>query len=134
MNGSETFLTSRGGEWVGVTFTLDEKVGSKLLAIIKASKRLKRSDHLLSSSVILASVLGLCDLEAFAEGDLSFLLSLLSFLGFLSGEGTEAGDLTEPWSSTAPIIDTLEGSTSSSESWEGVVSLIFASRFSFFNL
>ena len=77
MKGSDTFSTSCGGEWVGATFTLDEKVGSKLLAIIKASKRLKRSNHLLSSSVIFASVLGLCDLETFVEGDFSFLLSFL---------------------------------------------------------
>ena len=38
MKGSDTFSISSGGEWVGVTFTFEEKVGSKLLAIIKASR------------------------------------------------------------------------------------------------
>ena len=57
MNGSDIFSTVGGGEWVGVTFTFEEKVGSKFLAIFKASKRLKRSDHLLSSSAILTSAL-----------------------------------------------------------------------------
>ena len=61
---------------VGATFTFEEKVGSKLLAIIKASRRLKRSDHLLSSSANFSSVLSL---ETFVEGDFSFLLILLSF-------------------------------------------------------
>ena len=67
---------------MGATFTSEEKVGSKLLANIKASRRLKRSDHLLSSSANFSSAL--C-LETFVEGDFSFLLILLSFLGFLSG-------------------------------------------------
>ena len=69
---------------MGVTFTFEEKVGSKLLAIIKASRRLKCSDHLLSISANFSSVL--C-FDIFVEGDFFFLLFLLSFLGFLSGGG-----------------------------------------------
>ena len=116
---------------MGVTFTFEEKVGSKLLAIIKASRRLKRSDHLLSISANFSSVL--C-FDIFVEGDFSFLLFLLSFLGFLSGGGTGAGDFTDPCPSTTPITDMLDGSTSWSESWEGVESESFASRFSFLSL
>ena len=117
---------------MGATFTSEEKVGSKLLANIKASRRLKRSDHLLSSSANFSSVL--C-LETFVEGDFSFLLILLSFLGFLSGGGTTAGDFTAPCSSMTPTTDPLDGSTKScSESWEGVGSVSLASRFSFLSL
>ena len=94
---------------VGATFTFEEKVGSKLLAIIKPSRRLKRSDHLLASSANFSSVLSL---ETFVEGDFSFLLILLSFLGFLSGGGTAAGDFRDPCLSTTPITDTLDGLTS----------------------
>ena len=57
INGSDTFSTDDGGEWVGVTLTLAEKVGSKFFDKIKASKRLKHSNHLRSKSAILVSAL-----------------------------------------------------------------------------
>ena len=63
---------------------------------MRASKRLKRSDHLLSSSLKRSSGVGWLE-EAVAEGDFTFLGSFLhSFLSFFSGGGAEAAVLTVP--------------------------------------
>ena len=88
MKGSDPCSIEDGGEWVGVTLTLAENCGSKLLVRIKASSRLKRSPHFESKSAILSSVEDDGGFETVAVGDLSFLPTFLeSFLTFLSGGG-----------------------------------------------
>ena len=114
-----------------MTFTLEEKVGSKDLSNRSSSRRLNLSDHFWSSSAILLSVFdlvptGLVDLEV--EG--------LSFFHLFSG-GATVGDLTAPSSSTAQIIETDAGYTIVSLSLDGVESFLIpflASRFSFLSL
>ena len=59
-----------GDEWVGVTFTVVEKVGFKVLAMRTASRRLNLSDHFWSSSAIFISVV---DLLSAGFTDLSVL-------------------------------------------------------------
>ena len=77
MNGSDTCSTEDGGEWVGVTLTFAENSGSKFLDMIKASSRLKRSDHFESKSAILSSAEARGGFETVAAGDLSFLPTFL---------------------------------------------------------
>ena len=57
-----------------------------------------------------------------------------SFFDFFSGGATGEGDLTVPWSSTAPITETDAGSTRVSLSLDEVESSFIASHFSFLNL
>ena len=125
MKGSVPCTTPAGG--VGVTFTLEEKVGSKELANRSASGRLNLSDHFWSSSILLS----VSDLVLTVFIDLEVKGS--SFFAFLSG-GATVRDLTVPWSSTAPITETDAGSTRVSLSLDGVESSFLASCYSFLSL
>ena len=90
----------------------------------KASSLLKQSAHLSSRAENLSSVAE----ERVEDDDFFDLVGGLSFFGFFSGG---AGDLSALGPLTTPIMETLEGSTSSSV---GCVSTRFASLFSFLNL
>ena len=124
--GSVSLLMVEGGEWVGVTLTADEKVSGKDLDMRSASKRLNLSDHFLSNSSIFLSV----DLSTvFLDLVTDFFPFLTFFLCTDSG-----GEDTETLSLTAPITDTVDGSTKV-PSLEGDDSSAFlAPRFSFLSL
>ena len=121
-----------GGECVGVTLTVDENVGSNVLAMRRASRQLNLSDHFWLSSVILVSV-----------ADLLSNLTVLalevvgsSFLGFLLDSSLTLGDCKSPCSFTAPMTGTVARSTKEALSLLGVeeASSFLASRISFLNL
>ena len=110
-----------GGECLGVTLTSAEKDGSSDLAINNASNLLNRSDHLRSKAEILSSALEEADFLAFEVG--------LSFLAFFSGGIDVEGEATD--SPTAPMTETLAGSTRAISSVGVGLSKRLASLFSF---
>ena len=112
-----------GRECDGATFTVEEKVGGKLLDISSASKQLNLSDHFWSNSSIFLSVADL------STDFLDFEVVGLSFLSFLSG-----GEETTGVSETGAITDTVAGSTKVLSLEGEETSAFLASRFSFFNL
>ena len=82
-----------GGECVGITLTVEEKVGSKVLAMRRASRRLNLSDHFWSRTGIFVSVADLfSDFMDLSEPDFASEVEGLSFLGFFPKGSLTLGD------------------------------------------